>query len=83
MLHAGSHFPDQGSNPRPLRRKHGVLTTGSSGRAPTPLMFKAALSSVNEMQIIDMTHIGKSTLLSHHVKKLKKQMKLILTIDSI
>ena len=72
MRHAGSYFPDQGSNPCPLHWKHRVLTTRPSGMAPTPLMFKAALSSVNEMQIIDMTHIGKSTFLSHHVKKWKE-----------
>ena len=41
---------------------------------PTPLTFKPAPSSVNEMQIIDMTHIAESTFLSHHVKKMKKKI---------
>ena len=29
--HVGSQFPDQGLNPRPLKWKHGVLTTGPPG----------------------------------------------------
>ena len=32
--HAGSQFPDQGSNPRPLQWKRGVLTTGLPGKSP-------------------------------------------------
>ena len=31
--HAGSQFPDQGSNPRPLQWKRGVLTTGLPGKS--------------------------------------------------
>ena len=34
--HAGSWFPDQGSNPHPLPCKDGVLTTGPRGK---PLVF--------------------------------------------
>ena len=31
--HAGSYFPDQGSNPCPLQWKHGVLTIGPPGKS--------------------------------------------------
>ena len=37
--HVGSEFPNQGSNPRPLRWKHGVLTTGSPGKPPVFLFY--------------------------------------------
>ena len=33
-LYVGSLFPDQGSNPRPLHWKHGVLTTGPPEKSP-------------------------------------------------
>ena len=32
--HAGSQFPNQGSNPSPLQWKRGVLTTGPPGKSP-------------------------------------------------
>ena len=32
-LHSTRNFPDQGSNPRPLQWKHGVLTAGPPGKS--------------------------------------------------
>ena len=34
MWHAGSEFPDQGSDLCPLQWKHRVLITGPSGKFP-------------------------------------------------
>ena len=39
MQHAGSSFPDQGSNLCPLQWKHGVLTTGLPGKFPRHFFF--------------------------------------------
>ena len=37
--HAGSQFPYQGSNPRPLQWKHRVLTTGPPGKSQGKLQM--------------------------------------------
>ena len=39
--HVGSSFPNQGSNPCPLQWKHGILTTGPSGKPMEGNNFKA------------------------------------------
>ena len=36
LWHAGSQFPDQGSNPYPLQWNNGVLTTGPPGKSLEP-----------------------------------------------
>ena len=44
MRHAGSYFPDQGSNLCPLQWKSGVLTTGPPGKSSTSI-FRAAVAA--------------------------------------
>ena len=44
--HVGSQFPAQGVDPRPLKWKRGVLTTGLLG-VPSDDFFLAALSKFN------------------------------------
>ena len=36
--HVGSQFPSQELNPRPLQRKHSVLTIGLTGKFRIPLL---------------------------------------------
>jgi len=47
--HVGSSFPDQGLNPCLLHWKHGVLTTGMSGKSALPL--KSHLLSVTPLSL--------------------------------
>ena len=42
--HAGSYFPDQGSNPCPLQWKRSVLTIGPQGKSQQCLKFEVNIS---------------------------------------
>ena len=45
MQHSGSQFPNQGSNPRPLQWKHGILTTGPPRKSQRARAFKVTYHS--------------------------------------
>ena len=51
VRHAGSHFPDQGSNPHLLQWKHRILTTGPPGKFHLAAYFAFSLSSFMPLHV--------------------------------
>ena len=62
---AGSEFPNQGANPRPLQGKHSVLTAGPPGRSQRPFL----LSLVSPESPLPLTSMLPQPLVVSGVKR--------------
>ena len=58
MWHAGSYFPNQGSNPLSLHWKYRIFTTGSLGKPLCGLLFTSDLNHLDRIVIYDFAGVG-------------------------
>ena len=71
LLHAGSQFPDQGSNLCPLHWEHRVLTTGPPGKSQSQTFLVMSFKSLKNTENFKINEMISTVI--HAVKRLRSE----------